>query len=74
MTAPGVTGDEATADNARTRAAGAIARAQATTAAISAGAILGFIALVLGAVAAWFGGVSGTRRAVLVDASDRRVS
>lgn len=46
--------------------------AQAATAAVSAGAILGFLALVLGAVAAWLGGVYGTKRALLVDVSDRR--
>lgn len=46
--------------------------AQAATAAVSAGAILGFLALVLGAVAAWFGGVYGTKRALLIDVSDRR--
>lgn len=90
-----VTGDEATAEEARARAAEAVARAQnipveqartqvegyeatyrenmaaaraqavdaaqAATAAVSAGAILGFIALVFGAIASWFGGVAGTR-------------
>lgn len=66
--------EKAYRDNMAAAKQKAIDAAQATTAAISAGAILGFIALVLGAVAAWFGGVSGTRRAVLVDASDRRVS
>lgn len=101
-----VMGDEASADDARNRAADAISKAQgipldqarsqvdqyektyrdnmaaakqktidaaqAATAAVSAGAILGFLALVLGAVAAWFGGVYGTKRALLVDISDRR--
>ncbi|MBB3980217.1 hypothetical protein GGQ64_005470 [Rhizobium azooxidifex] len=101
-----VMGDEASADDARNRAADAISKAQgiplgqartqvdqyektyrdnvaaakqktidaaqAATAAVSAGAILGFLALVLGAVAAWLGGVYGTKRALLVDVSDRR--
>ncbi|WEX74510.1 PhnA-like protein [Sinorhizobium numidicum] len=92
-----VTGDEAQAEEARNRAADALARAQnippeeararveqyeqsyrsavdnarreATEAAdaaatvISSGAFLGFIALVLGAIAAWFGGLYGTRHA-----------
>ncbi|MGJ7038889.1 MULTISPECIES: PhnA-like protein [Shinella] len=95
-----VTGDEATAEDARNRAAEAVARAQsipvdqartqveqyektyrenveaakqqaieaaqAATAAVSAGAILGFIALALGAIAAWFGGSFGTKRNVIV--------
>lgn len=52
----------------------AIDAAQAATAAVSAGALLGFLALVLGAIAAWFGGVYGTKRALLVDVSDRRIS
>jgi len=94
-----VTGDEATAEEARTRAADAVARAQgipveqaraqveqyeqtyrdnlaaaqqqaveaAETAAtaVSTGAILAFFALVLGAVAGWFGGSYGTKRSVL---------
>ncbi len=95
-----VTGDEATAEDARNRAAEAVARAQsipvdqariqveqyektyrenveaakqqaieaaqAATAAVSAGAILGFIALALGAIAAWLGGSYGTKRNVIV--------
>ncbi|WP_439616230.1 PhnA-like protein [Shinella sp.] len=95
-----VTGDEATAEDARNRAAEAVARAQsipvdqartqveqyektyrenleaakqqaieaaqAATAAVSAGAILGFIALALGAIAAWFGGSYGTKHNVIV--------
>lgn len=95
-----VTGNEATAEDARNRAAEAVARAQsipvdqartqveqyektyrenveaakqqaieaaqAATAAVSAGAILGFIALALGAIAAWFGGSYGTKRSVIV--------
>lgn len=103
-----VMSDEASADDARNRAADAIAKAQgipvdqartqvdqyektyrdnmaaakqkaidaaqAATAAVSAGAILGFLALVLGAIAAWFGGVYGTKRAALVNVSDRRIS
>lgn len=101
-----VTGDEATAEEARVRAADAVAKAQnipvdqaraqvegyektyrenvaaakqkaveaaqATTAAVSAGAILGFIALVLGAIASWFGGVAGTKRSGVV-VTDRNV-
>lgn len=92
-----LTGDEAQAEDARNRAAEAIARAQnipvdqarqqvnqyeqsyranveaakqqavdaaqAATAAVSAGAIAGFVALALGALAAWFGGMAGTKRA-----------
>ncbi|WP_312366977.1 PhnA-like protein [Ensifer sp.] len=96
-------GDEATAEDARVRAADAVAKAQnipvdqartqvdqyekayrenvaaakqkalaaaeATASAVSAGAILGFLALVLGAIASWFGGVSGTKHAVLISGS-----
>lgn len=103
-----VMGDEASADDARSRAADAIAKAQgipveqargqvdqyektyrdnmaaakqtaidtaqAATAAVSTGAILGFLALVLGAIAAWFGGVYGTKRAVAIEISDRRIA
>lgn len=103
-----VTGDEATAEEARNRAADAIARAQnipvdqartqvqqyeesyrasverakqqateaADTAAtaVSSGAILGFLSLVVGAVAAWFGGAAGTTRSLVVTDSTRRVS
>jgi len=102
-----MTGDQATAEDARTRAADAISRAQgipvdqartqveqydktyrenmaaakqqavnaaevaATT--VSTGAILGFLALALGAAASWFGGVAGTKRAVLtMETSGRR--
>ena len=95
-----LTGDEATAEDARARAAEAVARAQnipvdqartqveqyetdyretvaevqrqATEAAqtatvvISSGAILAFVALVLGALAGWFGGRMGTREAFAV--------
>lgn len=52
----------------------AIEAAQAATAAVSAGAILGFIALVLGAIASWFGGVSGTKHngVVIADTATRR--
>ncbi|WP_426131433.1 PhnA-like protein [Pararhizobium sp. PWRC1-1] len=103
-----VTGDEATAEEARSRAADAVAKAQnipveqartqvdqyektyrenvaaakqqaieaaqAATAAVSAGAILGFIALVLGAIASWFGGVTGTKHSgvVITDTATRR--
>jgi cobalamin biosynthesis Mg chelatase CobN len=95
-----VTGDQAKADEARARAADAVAKAQGipveqartqveqyektyrdnmeaakqqaidaaqtATAAVSAGAILGFIALALGAIAGWFGGSYGTKRNVIV--------
>jgi len=95
-----VNGDPAKAEEARGRAAEALAKArnipveqargqvdayeakyretvaqakqQATEAAetaskvISSGAFLGFIALVLGAIAAWFGGAAGTVRPVAV--------
>lgn len=100
-----VTGDEATAEEARTRAADALARAQnipvdqartqvqqfeesyraavararqqateaADTAAsvVSGGALLGFLSLVIGAVAASFGGASGTTRTVATTDSTR---
>ena len=103
-----VMGDEATADEARNRAADAIAKAQgipvdqartqvdqyektyrdnvaiakqkaidaaqAATAAVSAGAILGFLALLLGAIAAWFGGFYGAKRANVFDVSGRVIS
>ncbi|AGA08369.1 PhnA-like protein [Sinorhizobium meliloti] len=102
-----VTGDEATAEEARNRAAEAVARAQnipvdqartqvqqyeesyrasferakqqateaADTAAtvVSSGALLGFVSLVIGAVAAWFGGASGTARTVVPTNTTRRV-
>jgi hypothetical protein len=89
-----LTGDQAQAEDARTRAADALARAQnipveqartqvgeyeakyravvergkqqaiaaadTATKAVSRGALLGFFALVLGALAAWFGGIAGT--------------
>lgn len=101
-----VTGDDATAADARNRAADAVAKAQnilieqartqvqqyektyrdniaaanqkALTAAQTAtdavsAAILGFFALLLGAVAAWFGGSYGTKRnLVLTDTTTRR--
>lgn len=93
-----LTGDAAKADEARARAAEALARAQnisieqartqvgeyearyrqtveqakqkaqdaavTATKVVSRGAVVGFLALVLAAVAAWFGGVAGTTRAV----------
>ncbi|MQW36748.1 PhnA-like protein [Sinorhizobium meliloti] len=102
-----VTGDEATAEEARNRAAEAVARAQnisveqartqvqqyeesyrasferakqqateaADTAAtvVSSGALLGFVSLVIGAVAAWFGGASGTTRTVVPTNTTGRV-
>ncbi len=61
-------------DNVAAAKQKAIDAAQAATAAVSAGAILGFLALVLGAFAAWFGGVYGTKRALVIDVSDRRIS
>lgn len=95
-----VTGDQAKADEARARAADAVAKAQGipvdqartqvgqyektyrdnmaaakqqaieaaqtATAAVSAGSILGFIALALGAIAGWFGGSYGTKRNVVI--------
>ncbi|WP_430256943.1 PhnA-like protein [Neorhizobium sp. DAR64872/K0K18] len=95
-----VTGDQAKAEEARTRAADAVAKAQGipvdqartqveqyeqsyrenieaakqqaleaaqtATAVVSTGAILGFIALALGAIAGWFGGSYGTKRNVIV--------
>jgi len=95
-----LTGDEAATEEARARAAEAVARAQnipvdqartqveqyetdyretvaevqrqateaaqTATAVISSGAILAFVALVLGALAGWFGGRMGTREAFAV--------
>jgi hypothetical protein len=40
--------------------------AQATATIVSRGALLGFLALVLGVVAAWFGGVAGTKPVTVV--------
>ena len=48
-------------DNVEAAKAQALQAAQTATKAISAGAILGFIALLIGAIAAWFGGVYGTK-------------
>jgi hypothetical protein len=48
-------------DNVQAAKAQALEAAQTATKAVSAGAILGFIALLIGAVAAWFGGVYGTK-------------
>jgi hypothetical protein len=53
-------------DNMEAATQQAIEAAQTATAAVSAGAILGFIALALGAVAGWFGGSYGTKRNVVV--------
>ncbi len=55
---------KATVDSARQQA---LAAAQTTTTAVSRGALLGFLALVLGVVAAWFGGVAGSRPAVVAE-------
>ncbi|GCA49983.1 hypothetical protein KGO5_02429 [Sinorhizobium sp. KGO-5] len=51
--------------------------AQATEAADSCNCcfkLLGFVSLVIGAVAAWFGGASGTTRTVVPTNTTRRVS
>ncbi|GLR56871.1 hypothetical protein GCM10007919_15950 [Rhizobium indigoferae] len=45
----------------------ALAAAQTATKLVSRGALLGFLALVLGAIAAWFGGAAGTKPALFVD-------
>ncbi|WP_085035473.1 PhnA-like protein [Ensifer aridi] len=102
-----VTADEASAEEARNRAADALARAQnipvdqartqvqqyeetyratvdrakqqatkaadAAATAVSSGALLGFLSLVIGAVAAWFGGASGTTRTIATTDPTRRV-
>src|SRR6478609_108813 len=78
-----LTGDQAQAQEARERAAAAVARAQnipieqarqqATRAAdaaarvVSRGALFGFFALALGALAAWFGGRAGAVYPTLTD-------
>ncbi|MGO4353226.1 PhnA-like protein [Rhizobium sp. RAF36] len=101
-----VSGDHAKADNARNRAAEALARAQSipvdqakteiaqyeaqykqsvdtakqkaseaaqkTATVVSAGAILAFIALLLGAAAAWIGGSAGTQKTTLCAAIEHR--
>lgn len=58
-------------DNMQAAKQQAIKAAQTATAAISAGAILGFLALALGAVAGWFGGSYGTKRNVVVSETHR---
>lgn len=103
-----LTGDQATANDAMTRAADALAKAQsipveqarqqveqyaksyqdsvaaakqqaleaadAAASAVSMGALLGFAALILGAVAAWFGGAAGTKAIPVSEfAASRRV-
>ncbi|MBY5796198.1 PhnA-like protein [Rhizobium leguminosarum] len=45
----------------------ALAAAQTATKVVSRGALLGFLALMLGAIAAWFGGTAGTKPALLVE-------
>jgi hypothetical protein len=99
------TGDQAQIDDAKTRAADALAKAQnipvdqarakvdeyvasyrasvetakqqaldaaqATATVVSRGALLGFLALLLGVVAAWFGGVAGTKPAVIGEEDSR---
>ena len=52
-------------DNVAAAKAQALEAAQTATKAVSAGAILGFIALLIGAIAAWFGGVYGTKHNLL---------
>ncbi|MBZ7927117.1 hypothetical protein [Ensifer adhaerens] len=60
-------------DNVAAAKQAAVDSAQAATEAVSTGAIVGFLALVFGAVAAWSGGVYGTKRTLLVDGADHRV-
>ncbi|MNV92525.1 hypothetical protein D3C71_1871370 [compost metagenome] len=51
----------------------AVNAAEVAATTVSTGAILGFLALALGAAASWFGGVAGTKRAVLtMETSGRR--
>jgi hypothetical protein len=50
----------------------AINAAQTTSKVVSAGAILAFVALLLGAVASWFGGAVGTKRSVAASATTYR--
>ena len=45
----------------------ALEAAQTTTEMVSRGALLGFLALVLGLIAAWFGGVAGTKPGPLLE-------
>jgi hypothetical protein len=45
----------------------ALEAADATATAVSMGALLGFVALVLGAIAAWFGGTAGTKAIPVTD-------
>ncbi|MEX2692954.1 PhnA-like protein [Rhizobium mongolense] len=45
----------------------ALEAAQTTAQIVSRGALLGFVALVLGVIAAWFGGVAGTKPAAVVE-------
>ncbi|KAF5881293.1 PhnA-like protein [Rhizobium sp. PEPV16] len=45
----------------------ALAAAQTATKVVSRGALLGFLALALGAIAAWFGGTAGTKPALFVE-------
>lgn len=54
----------ATVDQAKQQAVDA---AQATADVVSSGALLGFGALILGLIAAWFGGVAGTKPAPIPD-------
>lgn len=101
-----VSGDQAQAEDARNRAADALARAQGipvdqakaqvvqyeaqykqsletakqnaidaaqvTSKVVSTGAILAFVALLLGAVASWFGGSTGTKLSVASSGAYRR--
>ena len=58
--------EKAYRDNVAAAKQQALEAAQTATKAVSAGAILGFFALLLGAVAAWFGGSYGTKKALLL--------
>lgn len=59
-------------DNMQAAKDQAIKAAQVAATAVSAGAFLGFLALALGAVAAWFGGVYGTKHNVVFAETTRR--
>jgi hypothetical protein len=50
----------------------ALDAAQAATTAVSTGAILGFLALALGAIASWFGGTFGTKHDVVLTETANR--
>jgi hypothetical protein len=50
----------------------ALKAAKVTATAVSTGAILGFFALLLGAIAAWFGGAAGTKAMPLTTINETR--